>query len=71
MIHILHFHNLHFPEPLVKLLDEKDAIVHLCGDAKGMAKDVSQAFVQILCQVKGNCSLVIRRFYVVSAVCLP
>ena len=38
----------------MKLVDEEEAIVYVCGDAKGMAKGVTQAFVEILHQMKGN-----------------
>ena len=38
----------------MKLIDETEAIVYVCGDAKGMAKGVTQAFVEILRQIKGN-----------------
>ncbi|GAB6019172.1 hypothetical protein CHUAL_000791 [Chamberlinius hualienensis] len=31
-------------EMLVKLLNEKDAAIYVCGDAKGMAKDVYETF---------------------------
>lgn len=40
-------------EELVKLISEEGAIVYVCGDAKNMAKDVNQAFVDIFAQVKG------------------
>lgn len=38
---------------LVKLIVEKEAIVYVCGDAKNMAKDVNQAFIDIFATVKG------------------
>ena len=38
----------------MKLVDEEEAIVYVCGDAKGMAKGVTRAFVEILCQIRGN-----------------
>ncbi len=40
-------------ESVVRLLDQ-DAVVYVCGDAKGMARDVTQAFVDVLCQIKGT-----------------
>ena len=38
---------------LVKLIEEHHAVVYVCGDARNMAKDVNQAFVDIFSSVKG------------------
>ncbi|XP_045209128.2 methionine synthase reductase-like [Mercenaria mercenaria] len=38
---------------IVSLIEEKGAIVYVCGDAKNMAKDVNQAFIDIFSQCKG------------------
>lgn len=38
---------------VAQLLCDKDALVYVCGDATGMAKEVSQAFEYILKQEKG------------------
>ncbi|KAK3105641.1 hypothetical protein FSP39_002493 [Pinctada imbricata] len=38
---------------LVDLLDNRGAMVYVCGDAKNMAKDVNQAFMTVLQEHKG------------------
>lgn len=43
---------------VVSLIEEKGAIVYVCGDAKNMAKDVNQAFIEIFSRSKGKCSKV-------------
>ncbi|KAL3837612.1 hypothetical protein ACJMK2_022958 [Sinanodonta woodiana] len=40
-------------EEIVKLLEEKNAQVFVCGDAKNMAKDVNQAFADCYVEVQG------------------
>ncbi|KAK3579904.1 hypothetical protein CHS0354_031423 [Potamilus streckersoni] len=40
-------------EEIVELLDEKNAQVYVCGDARNMAKDVNQAFVDCYVKVQG------------------
>ena len=44
-------------QELVKLLEEKKAIVYVCGDAKNMAKDVNEAFIDIVSKEKGTYEL--------------
>ena len=46
-------------EALVKLIEDNGAVIYVCGDAKNMAKDVNQAFVDVFSTVKGlwNCFL--------------
>ena len=39
---------------LVKLIEEQHAMVFVCGDARNMATDVNQAFVDIFCSQKGK-----------------
>lgn len=47
-------HSIHsYAADLVKLLDEKGAIVYVCGDARNMAKDVNAAFETVLQEQKG------------------
>ena len=47
-------HNIRINgEELVKLLDTSEAVIYVCGDAKNMAKDVNQAFVDVISTVKG------------------
>lgn len=38
---------------LVELIDNSGAVVYVCGDAKNMARDVNQAFIDIFSTVKG------------------
>ncbi|KAG9294024.1 hypothetical protein G9A89_019362 [Geosiphon pyriformis] len=38
---------------LYELIDKKDALIFVCGDAKGMAKDVNDALIDILCEHGG------------------
>lgn len=38
---------------LVDLIDNSDSVVYVCGDAKNMARDVNQAFIDIFSSVKG------------------
>jgi len=38
---------------IVKLIEEKGAVVYVCGDAKHMARDVLQAFSEIFAKEKG------------------
>ncbi len=40
-------------DEIYRLLEEESAIVYVCGDAKGMARDVTQAFVSIIAEKKG------------------
>lgn len=44
----LHTHDI------FHLIDEKAAIIYVCGDARNMAKDVSAAFINILREQKGK-----------------
>ena len=39
---------------LVTLIQDKGACVYVCGDAKNMAKDVNEAFVDIFAEHKGR-----------------
>ena len=41
-------------EALVKLIEDNGAVIYVCGDAKNMAKDVNQAFVDVFATVKGR-----------------
>ncbi|KAL5010026.1 hypothetical protein ScPMuIL_012331 [Solemya velum] len=43
---------LHAKE-IVELIDDKSAIVYVCGDAKNMSKSVMDTFIQMLHQIKG------------------
>ena len=41
-------------EALVKLIEDNGAVIYVCGDAKNMAKDVNQAFIDVFATVKGR-----------------
>jgi methionine synthase reductase len=44
--------RLHGAE-VVSLIEERNAVIYVCGDAKNMAKDVNQAFIDIFAKCKG------------------
>ncbi len=46
----MHLHQ----DALAELICDKLAVVYVCGDAKNMAKSVTQTFVEILTQHKGT-----------------
>ena len=41
----------------MELIDNLDAVVYVCGDAKNMARDVNQAFIDIFSSVKGTITI--------------
>lgn len=41
-------------EQLVELLEQQGAVVYVCGDAKNMARDVNEAFIEIFAKHKGK-----------------
>lgn len=40
----------------MKLIDEDNAVIYVCGDADNMAKDVNQAFIDVFSEHKGKTS---------------
>ena len=43
-------------ESLVSLITDKKALVYVCGDAKGMARGVTETFTGLLQTYRGECS---------------
>ena len=41
---------------MFRLIDKEEAVVFVCGDANHMAKDVMNAFVDIVMSLQGRCS---------------
>lgn len=53
---------IRYGEEMVSLINEKAAIVYVCGDARNMSKDVFDTFVSLLKQHKGLTEIEARRY---------
>ena len=58
-------------ESLVSLITDKKAMVYVCGDAKGMARGVTETFTGLLQNYRGKCFGFAYIYLFIYHICIP